>query len=69
MNTHKLIICFYYILTTLLTVGYGDLCPKSDIEKICGNIYLFYSIYKKLIKIYSMFHHGNRSGLFFLYYG
>jgi hypothetical protein len=30
----RLIICCYFILTTLSTVGYGDFTPKSNIEKI-----------------------------------
>jgi len=34
----KLIICMYYALTTLSTVGYGDYRPQSVVEKIVGSI-------------------------------
>lgn len=37
-NFRKFVICFYFIITTLSTVGYGDYTPKSDIEKICAII-------------------------------
>ena len=28
------IICFYFTISTLATVGYGDYCPKNDQEQI-----------------------------------
>lgn len=34
----KLILCMYYALTTLSTVGYGDYRPVSVVEKIFGSI-------------------------------
>ena len=30
----RLILCCYFILTTLATVGYGDYAPQSDNEKV-----------------------------------
>jgi hypothetical protein len=30
----KLIICMYYIMTTLGTFGYGDFTPQNTVEKI-----------------------------------
>jgi len=37
----KLVIICYYAITTLSTVGYGDLFPISNYEKIIGIIYMF----------------------------
>jgi hypothetical protein len=35
----RIIYCMYFILTTLSTVGYGDLYPYSIAEKGAGVIY------------------------------
>ena len=35
-NYEKLITVCYYAITTLSTVGYGDLYPINNIEKIVG---------------------------------
>lgn len=40
-NMQKLVIICYYAITTLSTVGYGDLFPISNYEKIIGIIYMF----------------------------
>lgn len=37
----NLIICVYFILTTLTTVGFGDYFPISIVEKIVGSIIMF----------------------------
>jgi hypothetical protein len=48
-NLNKLIICCYFALTTLSTVGYGDYVPISDIEiltavtfMLCGVAFFSY---------------------------
>jgi len=35
-NADKLILCCYFVLTTLATIGYGDLSPQTNSEKILG---------------------------------
>ena len=40
----KLIICCYFTLTTLATVGYGDLFPITSFEKIIGVIIMILGI-------------------------
>ena len=40
----QLIICCYFALTTLSTVGYGDLFPISSLEKIFGIIIMILGI-------------------------
>jgi hypothetical protein len=37
----RLVVCVYFILTTLSTVGYGDYYPISIIEKILGSVIMF----------------------------
>lgn len=32
----RMIICCYFVLTTLSTVGYGDISPQTNSEKIIG---------------------------------
>lgn len=39
-----MIICCYFALTTLSTVGYGDLTPITNFEKICGIIIMILGI-------------------------
>ena len=36
--------CCYFALTTLSTVGYGDLSPQSNVEKIVGIIIMILGI-------------------------
>lgn len=35
---------FYFSVTTLTTVGYGDLCPKTEFGKIFTSIYIMVGI-------------------------
>ena len=43
-STRRLIICCYFALTTLSTVGYGDLTPQTNFEKIIGIIVMILGI-------------------------
>jgi hypothetical protein len=36
--------CFYFSVTTLTTVGYGDFAPQSDAGKIFTIIYIFIGV-------------------------
>ena len=36
--TDRLVRCMYFMLTTLSTVGYGDLYPISIAEKVVGSL-------------------------------
>jgi hypothetical protein len=41
-NKHKTIMSLYYAFTTLSTVGFGDIVPRSDIERmVCSFILMF----------------------------
>ena len=37
----RLVVCLYFILTTLSTVGYGDFFPVAEVEQIIGSIIMF----------------------------
>jgi len=41
---NRLIICCYFALTTLATVGYGDFTPQSNIERILGILIMILGI-------------------------
>lgn len=40
----RLIVCMYYALTTLSTVGYGDYYPTSLAEKIVGSVIQIFGV-------------------------
>ena len=40
----NLVISCYFIMTTLATVGYGDLVPQTKIEKVIGIIIMIVGI-------------------------
>lgn len=40
----KLLDSFYFTVTTLATVGYGDLTPKTDIGKIFTIMYIMIGV-------------------------
>jgi len=44
ISCFRLIMCCYFALTTLSTVGYGDLSPQSNVEKIVGIIIMILGI-------------------------
>ena len=48
-TTEKIVICWYYSMTTLTTVGYGDYYPMSNTEifvavcyMLCGVVFFSY---------------------------
>ena len=43
-SSRRLIICCYFALTTLSTVGYGDLTPSNNLEKVVGIIIMILGI-------------------------
>lgn len=43
-NIERLVLCCYFALTTLSTVGYGDLVPKNYSEKIIGIVIMILGI-------------------------
>ena len=40
----RLIVCCYFALTTLATVGYGDIVPKNNFEKVFGILLMIFGI-------------------------
>lgn len=40
----KLIICCYFVMTTLTTVGYGDFTPQTNLEKVVGIVIMILGI-------------------------
>ena len=40
----KLLQCFYFALTTLSTVGFGDFYPVSDFERILGAFMILFGV-------------------------
>ncbi|EGR26984.1 hypothetical protein IMG5_203830 [Ichthyophthirius multifiliis] len=43
-DSKRLIICCYFVMTTLATVGYGDFSPQTNFEKIIGIIIMILGI-------------------------
>ncbi|MBI5003479.1 two pore domain potassium channel family protein [Candidatus Kaiserbacteria bacterium] len=48
---------FYFSVITLMTVGYGDLSPHTDLGKVFTIVYLFVGVGVLLSFIYSIAHH------------
>jgi hypothetical protein len=44
LHEPRLIICCYFVLTTLSTVGYGDLTPQTNSEKILGISFMIFGV-------------------------
>ena len=40
----KILRSFYFALTTLSTVGFGDFYPKSDLERILGSLVILFGV-------------------------
>ena len=40
----KIITCFYFALTTLSTVGFGDYYPRSDEERMLGAFVILFGV-------------------------
>lgn len=43
-NLDRLIICSYFTMTTLTTVGYGDFSPKTNMEKVMAIVIMIVGI-------------------------
>ena len=41
----RFVVVVYFALTTLTTVGYGDYCPISSIERISVVLFMFIGIF------------------------
>jgi hypothetical protein len=41
---HNMILTSYFTLTTLSTVGFGDLAPRSDAERLFGAFILMFGV-------------------------
>lgn len=42
LNRERFLFCFYFAITSLTTVGFGDLHPLSDFERLaCSFIFIF----------------------------
>ena len=42
--SQKILRSFYFALTTLSTVGFGDFSPKSDYERILGALMILFGV-------------------------
>ena len=40
----KLLQSFYFALTTLSTVGFGDFYPVSDLERVLGGLIILFGV-------------------------
>lgn len=41
---HKYLLSLYFTLTTLSTVGYGDISGKTELEEIISIFYMFFGV-------------------------
>ena len=39
-----MVIAVYFAFTSLSTVGFGDYCPRSDLERLLGSIMLLFGV-------------------------
>ena len=39
-----MVIAVYFAFTSLSTVGFGDFCPRSDLERALGSIMLLFGV-------------------------
>jgi len=40
----QMVIAVYFAFTSLSTVGFGDYCPRSDLERLLGSIMLLFGV-------------------------